>query len=279
MSLSDEQFRFGVLGAGLLLVAGITVARFCGDVSLPPKPDGPSAGGTGPIEDLNASPAAYQDHLAKDAAVAGVRTPTYDEMSRKLLHRVDEGRRVLEVGSPAIDAAGLKLTAQRSGDVLVLDIENTTQSDLAYLVVTTPSPNISGCDAVVPLGFNAMVISKGHHEVRVECAWRSGMAIIVSRVETVELSPLSAWYVSLVPPRQVGIDDRIGRGHQRPKVDRCIALSSQVLRTGIENGEIAWRDLVDFYARHRCQTYIFPAEYRAFTVDGEQKLPAVPKGM
>jgi hypothetical protein len=281
VSISDEQFRFGVLGAGIVLVAGITVARFCGSVSLPPKPAAPSASGTTQqlVEDVNASPSVYQDHLAKDAMAAGVRTPTYDEMSRKLLYRVDEGRRVLEVGEPAIDAAGLKLTAQRSGNALVLDIENTTRSDLAYLVVTTPTPNIAGCSAVEPLAFNAMVIAKGQHEVRVECAWRVGMAIAISRVETVELSPLSAWYVAQLSPGQLGIEDRISQGHQRPKADRCIALASQVLRTGIENGEIGWRDLVDFYARHRCQTYVFPAEYRAFSADGQQKLPVVPKGM
>ncbi len=245
---------------------------------MPPKPP-PAAGTQQIVDDVNASPTVYQDYLAKDAAIAGVRTPTYNEMSRKLLYRVDEGRRVLEVGEPAINAAGLKLTVQRSGNAIVLDIENTTPVDLAYLVLTAPIPNIAGCSAVPAEPFNAMVIGKGQHETRVECAWRQGMAIAVTRVETVELSPLSAWYLSQVPARQVGIEDRIARGHKRPKADRCIALTSQVLRNGIESGEISWRDLVDFYARHRCQTYVFPAEYRAFTESAQQKIPVMPKGM
>jgi hypothetical protein len=49
----------------------------------------------------------------------------------------------------------------------------------------------------------------------------------------------------------------------------------QAVRNGIESGEIGWRDLVDFYARHRCQTYTFPLEYRAFNVDGQRTLPAL----
>ncbi len=50
---------------------------------------------------------------------------------------------------------------------------------------------------------------------------------------------------------------------------------SQAVRSGIERHEISWRDLVDFYARHRCQTYQFPTSYRALTSDGERPIPAV----
>jgi len=48
-----------------------------------------------------------------------------------------------------------------------------------------------------------------------------------------------------------------------------------VVRSGIERGDITWRDLADFYARHRCQTYPFPPKYHAFRENGEQALPAV----
>jgi len=278
VAISDATFRFGVLGAALVLAAGITTVRFCGSVSLPPKPEPPvtRATTTELVDQVNASPTVYQDYLAKDAAAAGVRTPTHEEMTRKLLYRVDEGRQILEVGERAIDMAGLKLVAQRSGDALVLDIQNTTKSDLGYIVVTEPTPNIAGCNSARPLSFNAMVIAKGQHEVRVECVWRTGMAIAITRVETVELSPLSAWYVGQVPPMYLGIDDRIARGHRTPKTtDRCISLASQAVRAGLESGEIAWRDLVDFYARHRCQTYPFPSTYRAVTSNGQRSIPAM----
>jgi len=102
------------------------------------------------------------------------------------------------------------------------------------------------------------------------------MAIIVTKVETIELSPLMAWYVSQVPPHVVGIGPRIARGHRGVEgKERCSAVMPQVVRTGLDRGTIGWRDLVDFYSRHRCQTYQFPSNYRAFKQDGERALPAV----
>jgi hypothetical protein len=187
--VTDAQFRVGVAGAALVLVAGITAVRFCGSVSLPPKPEEPIVRGnaTQVAEQVNASPALYQDHLANDAAAAGVRTPTYEQMKRKLLYRVDEGRRVLEVGDAPVNMAGLELTAQRSGDAIVLEIRNTTKSDLGYRVETEPTPRFAGCANVEPLQFNALVIGEGQREVRVECTWREGMAIVVNRAESIEL--------------------------------------------------------------------------------------------
>jgi hypothetical protein len=53
---------------------------------------------------------------------------------------------------------------------------------------------------------------------------------------------------------------------------------SQAVREQLDRAEIGWRDLVDFYARHRCETYQFPVTYRAFKADGEQKLPVIEAG-
>jgi len=266
----------------LVLVAGITMVRFCGSVSLPPKPPGPGPIGSSRqlLQKGTASPAVYQDYLAKDAAAAGVRTPSIDEMGRKLVYRVDEGRHILEVGQPAIEIAGLKLRVDRSGESMVLQIDNTTMSDLGYAVTTSLTPNITGCTNARALAFNAMVLTKGGSETRVECIFRDGVSLAVTRVETVEISPLSAWYLSLVPPMMVGIDERIARGHRPPEsADKCSPVLAQAVRSGLESGEIGWRDLVDFYARHRCSTYRFPMSYRAFKSDSERALPAVPSGM
>ena len=281
MAISETQFRVGVVGAAALLVVSITFVRFCGDVSLPDKqavlPTEMQRGRTSQdlVSQSNASQVVYHDYLVKDARLAGVSTPTVDEMSRKLTYRVDEGRQVLGVGQPAIDAAGLRLRALHQGKRLVLDIENRTRHTLAYRVITQPTPRIAACNTVSPLPIDAMVIEKGVHQVRAECVWRHGMSVVITRIETLEVNPLSAWYLDQVPPTQVGVERRIARGHQRPRgADRCITLSSQAVRSGIENGEIQWRDLVDFYARHRCQTYPFPASYRALTADGQRRIPA-----
>lgn len=283
VAVPDAQFRLGVAASGLVLVAVITGARFCGSVGLPPKPDA-VAGPTGPARSLlargAASPAVYQDFLERDAATAGTRVPSIESMARKLPYRVDEVRHVVEVGAPPLELAGLRLTVGLDGSALVLSIENLTDGDLAYAVATTPTPNISGCTAAPAQLHNAMVVARGATEKRVECVYREGMALAINKVETLEVSPLSAWYVALVPPALVGMEPRLARGHRAPETsEKCSTSVSQVVRSGLDSGQIGWRDLVDFYARHRCATYRFPSAYRAFKVDGERALPATAESM
>lgn len=217
----------------------------------------------------------YLDFLARDAATAGVRTPTLDEMGRKLAYRVDDARHVLELGKPGIEVAGLRLHVERSGDVVVLVIQNLVGADVAYEVTTSPTVGAALCNQARPLPINAMVIAKGSSETRTECVFRDGISIVVTKVETMEVGPLSSFYLSEVPPTVVGVEERIARGHRRADTkEPCSAVSSQVVRAGLERGDIGWRDLVDFYARHRCQTYQFPSSYRAFKSDGERAIPA-----
>jgi hypothetical protein len=282
VAISDEQFRASVIGGGILLALGIAAVRFCGSVSLPPKPVASPPEVTGTSSDLlsasASSPAMYLDLLARDAQAAGLAKPTIEEMSRKFSHRVDVGRHVLEVGQRPIALAGLELSAVQAGESLGLEIRNTTRFDLAYLVISAPAPDLD-CSGARPLPLNVMVIGAQQRETRVECVWRDDVAITIARVETIELSPLSARYVSQVPPEVVGIEDRIARGHRvEPSGERCPSIVPQAVRTGLERGEIGWRDLIDFYARHRCQTYQFPLTYRAFNANGAQRLPIAGAG-
>lgn len=284
VAISDEQFRLGVIAGGAALVIGMSVLRFCGSVSLPPKPPPASAGPRGSQSQLlsksTATPAVYKEFLEKDAASAGVRVPSLDDMGRKFAYRVDEARHVLEVGQRAIELAGVRLELTQDADTLVLDIRNLTGSDLAYSVVTSPTPNINECNSARPLSFNAIVIPKGKNERRVECVFRDDVAIAITRVESLEVPPMSAWLLSLVPPHLLGIDDRVARGHHGlASAEKCSTVVSQAVRSGLERGEIGWRDLVDFYARHRCPTYRFPLSYRAFKSDNEHVIPVVDSGM
>jgi hypothetical protein len=194
-----------------------------------------------------------------------------------LPYRVDSERHLIEVGAPAIEVAGVRLRALHVAEGLALEIANATGADLAYNVVTAPVPEVR-CGGSA-LAFNAMTVGRGRAETRIECNWRDGLAIAVSRVETVEVPPLSAWYLGHVPPSVVGVEARVARGHLPPDAVRCGSTLSQTVRSGLERGEIGWRDLVDFYARHRCQTYQFPPAYRAFKSDGERPLPAGAAGM
>jgi len=276
---TDAQYRLAVGAGGAVLVAVITFARFCGGLSLrdpkPPEPVGPSGTARQLLAKSTSSTPIYLDYIAKDAAAASVRAPTLDDMSRKLAYYADDARHVLDVGGKPVETVGLRLTAERSNDLLVLSIENTTDHDLAYEVTTTPaSPGV--CNSARPLPFDAMVIAKKSTEARTECVWREGASIAIARVETMEVPPLSSWYLRQLPPGLVGIPPRIARGHRRPaNAPRCSEVVAQTIRSGIERREIGWRDLVDFYARHRCETYQFPPAYRAFNSDGEQALPAL----
>lgn len=284
VSISDGQFRAATLASVVLLAAGLGSLRFCGGVSLPHMPEArtaaPAPGGRGDLRAASTvSTPVYRDFLAKDAAAAGVETPTLDEMARVFPYRVDGERHVLEVGRRPIDVAGMKIAAVRAGETIALELRNETKRALAYRVVSAPAGE--GCEPARPLPLNAMVIAAGERETRVECAWREGLAIAVTRVETIELPPLSAWYVSQVPPVVVGLEVRVARGHRftaSTDLDPCTTMVAQAVKTGVEQGEISWRDLVDFYARHRCQTYQFPLTYRAFTKEGPKTLPATEEG-
>lgn len=224
---------------------------------------------------VEAGRARYRDHVRRAATAAGVRAPTLEELGQRLPYRGEEARHILEVGQRPLAVAGLALRALRTGDSLALEIHNPAASALAYRVVATPTPEIAGCADPPALPFDAMVIGPGRRETRIECAWRDGMALVVTHVEVVALTPLAAWHVAQVPPTVVGIDDRIARGHQPPAgSEQCPPVLPQAVTHSLESGEITWRDLIDFYARHSCHIYQFPITYRAFSKDGALALPA-----
>jgi hypothetical protein len=277
MALSESQLRIGTIMGAVLLVGVITYVRFCGSLSLPPKPPPPAAPSGTSRQILSRSaetPTIYKGFVEQDAQLAGVPVPTIEEMSRKLAYHVDDPRPgyVLEPGKPPIEVAGLALHVERTGETIVLVAANRLASAVAYKVTTKPSVGANACASARLLPVNAMVLAKGATATRTECSWREGEAILVTKVETLEVPPLSAWYLSQVPPALVGIEDRIARGHS--VATPCSPVMPASVANGIERGEIEWRDLADFYARHRCQTYQFPYSYRALKSDGERPLPA-----
>lgn len=274
----DQQFRLVTLAAAGVLVLVMTYLRFCGSVVLPGKPPPPAAprgSQSQLLASATATPSMYKGFLESDASAAGVPAPSVADMSRKFAYRVDDARHVLELGQPPIEVAGLRLRIERAGGDVVMVIESQLEADAAYSVMSVPSGEIGTCSAAGRSPFNANVIGKGLTERRVECRYRDGMVVAVTKVETMEVPPLSAWYLSQLPPALLGLDNRIGRNHRGVQSrETCSQILSQVVRMGIEQGEIGWRDLADFYARHRCQTYRFIPSYRAFKSDNERALPA-----
>src|ERR1700744_4774718 len=85
----QPQFRIRVVAGGIVLAAVITYLRFCGSLSLPPKPpplQGPQGTQRQLLSSSASSPSAYRDYIEHDAATAGVRVPTVEEMGKKLVY-------------------------------------------------------------------------------------------------------------------------------------------------------------------------------------------------
>jgi hypothetical protein len=280
----SPRFVFAVGGGAFAIVVGIVVLRFCGALSLPPKPPKPAPPTIGAAEDIlaasAATPAAWQAFIEKDAAAAGIATPGVGDLSRPFPYKVDEKKRELVVGGPPIDAAGLRLSLEvaepEGSPVLALVIENLADVDVAYSIATRPSRGSMACQTRDLILHDGMAIGARDRERRSECEWKEESTLHVDRVETIELPPLSAWYVRRVPPAAVSLDTRLHRGHKpRAKMTPCNVMMSQAIRSALETGETTWRDLVDFYARHRCDTYQFPKGYKAFKEHNQYALPVV----
>jgi hypothetical protein len=73
----------------------------------------------------------------------------------------------------------------------------------------------------------------------VRLAWRIALAVTVTRLGTIEVSRARPGTASPKPGR------------------RCSSAVPRAVRSGLERGEIGWRDLVDLDARHRRRTYQF----------------------
>jgi hypothetical protein len=284
-STDDRRFQLAVIAGAAVLAAALFALRFCSGVPMPPRPPPPrldTATARDVLASADATPLAYKGYVEGDAEAAGLPAPSVAAMGRRLPYLVDRARRALAPGDPPVEIAGLRLQAvvERTGgsDNLVLVIDNPGDADLAYDVVTKPSFGTQGCNQRSVISFNAMVVARHATERRSECLYRSGMVLGVERVETLALMPLESFYVSRVPPHAVGIEPRLEQGHKPSlpaRVSVCNIAMSQSIRAALEQGAVTWRDLVDFYARHRCDTYRFPESYRAFEQDSERPLPVV----
>ncbi|MCX5742195.1 MAG: hypothetical protein NT062_06840 [Proteobacteria bacterium] len=275
MAISDAQFRGAVIAGAIIVVATIGGVRFFGSVGIPDKANvvAPTGTSTELLTRSAATTNVYLELLAKDATLAGVPAPTLESMTKKFPYSQDEQRHMLEVGQPATSIVGLALRAQHAGDAIVLEIQNTSKQTLAYHIVTQVIP-ATICDQARPLPVDAIVIAGESTIVRTECVWRDDAVIAVTKVETMELPPISAYLVGQVPPVTLGIEPNTAHGHHLPAT-HCTANISRNVQSELEKGSITWRDLVDFYARHRCQTYQFIADYRALNSDGQRAIPAV----
>lgn len=287
-SSNELIFRIIVLAVAGILALGIVRLRFCYSVSLPAKPPMPEPQNVSlrqVTESLEANPVTYAGYLEEDSREYGV-TPvaTAEQMARMLPYRLDETRTTLDpaAASKVVEAAGLRLSVSvrdikgTPQQMMVLGIENLTDKPLAYRVVTKPDRDTKVCTRKQHLSHNAVALGPGERAERSECIYRRGWRLDVVRVETIELSPLSFYYVSRIPPESVGVESRVSNGHNPPRGSLCSLMLSATVQNALDSGRLTWRDFIDFFARHRCDTYRFPEGYKAFSADGEKPLPVMP---
>lgn len=275
--------KVGIFAGGGVLVAVIVMFSFGGDVSVAPKPPPPRHDKSAKqvIRETNANVDAFMQGIERDATRAGVHAPTIAELGKAFTFTQDLTRRALIPDGAPIEIGGLQIAARSfappaSERLIVLDVKNLGAAPIAYRVDTEISGGDSACFGRTILEHNGLVVAPGKTERRSECVFKRGAEVYVARVETAVLTPLAAYYVSRLQPQALGARDRIANGHKPSLpagVSTCGLAASASIRSGLADGSIEWRDLIDFYARHSCESYQFPDGYRAFVTDSERPLP------
>ncbi|MBP9086436.1 MAG: hypothetical protein KBG15_09990 [Kofleriaceae bacterium] len=279
--VTDSQYRIIVALVGVGLVAGLTTWRFCGDVQIAAKPPAPILRGKTAGELFTASTqtkSVWAGYLESDAHTAGIAVPAESDVAKVLRWQEGQTTTDLAIDSAAIDLAGLSVKFKRdtATDNAVVVLSNAADHPMAYHLLATTSASSYVCNNVKHSPHNTMVVAAHGSEVISVCQFRDGITASI-KLQSIELTPLAAYYVQQVPPTLVGVDDKLAKVHRNDRAtpSPCDPKPSSGVKGGLGSGKIRWRDLIDFYARHRCETYRFPLTYRSFTVDNERPLPAV----
>lgn len=152
----------------------------------------------------------------------------------------------------------------------VLRIANATNHHLAYRIQT----RIAGhCERKTYIAHNAIALAPREAVERTECLMPRKPVLVIERIETMQLTPLGYHYVSRLSPGRIGYDTRTSSGHRYERAERCKLIPWRTIRSGLRADEVAWRDIIDFYARHNCDEYTFFVGYR-WSAKGIETLPA-----
>ncbi len=286
MQTSNQQFHAILFGLAVIGVGVVTYLRYFGGFDLPAKPPKPAttARSIGAIsKSIELSTEVYERYLGKDTKTFGIPLVGRRQMAAVFPYAVFPHKGVSEAHTLApgqstkILGMQLRLSVERLGqearEHLVLGIENLGHKPLAYRIETRPSSGTAACSRMRQLPHNGLALAPGVTIKRAECGYRQGRTLEIVLVETIELPELGYFYLSLMSPANFGLDMRTSALHKMPRGMACQVLQPSSLRNAIAEDRVQWRDLVDFHSRHRCQTYSFPPDYKAFQEDGEHSLP------
>ncbi len=282
MALTDHQYKAVVLACAVLSVALILYLRFSGDFDLPKNSQQPNLEVDNAVLAVSKNEGArmeYQSQLARDASAFGLEPRSASEILMAFPFRADRERRILQVGE-TVSILGLALTlrvetpANTQNPQMVLSIKNTTHKAVAYRVGTMPSSGELACANKGKMAHNAIAIPASGEVKRIECDFKKGRSLAIERVEVMTISELSFFYLSALAVNSYW-NARSMQGHAAlSKESSCPSQVSANLKQEMKVGRVAWRDIVDYYARHSCQTFTFFAGYKAFEGEEPYRLPA-----
>jgi hypothetical protein len=288
---ADRRYQVGVVVGAIAVMIAILWFRFDEDfeATLPPVPAKPAPASQAAVRNTDYSPEMFAAYLAKDAETFGTAPPDLGKLDEPLAYELAQPRQALPPGGAPFQTRTLRissrvapLTAQTSSgsyraEHLILTIENVTDQHLAYRVVTLPGIEAARCLLKQDLPHNALALKPHETIERTECIFKHGQKPILESAETLVLSDLAYHYASRLYPPHIGLEQRTARGHKPPKGEACTYIPEQGIRLGMQKGQVTWRDILDFYSRHRCDTYMFPIGYRAIQRKGERTLPVSPR--
>jgi hypothetical protein len=257
--------------------------------SLPPLPVKPAPADPSLVRNADYTPGMFAAYLAKDAESFGIDRPDLSRLAEPLAYELVQPRQALAPGEAPFESRTLRISARvenlradttrgsYQADHVILSIENRTDRFLAYRVVTSPGLENASCMIKHDLEHNAIALKPREKVERTECIYKSGQKPVLESAESLAIPEISYYYASRLYPPHIGLDQRTSRGHKAPVGEACTYIPEQAIRLGMQKGTVAWRDVLDFYSRHRCDTYLFPVGYRAFERAGERTLPVSPR--
>jgi hypothetical protein len=276
----------GLTGLAVIVVG--TLVLYSGEPPPAPEPPQPPP----PPEVLMNSVLKYSQPVwmalvETDAKNFKIPAPTLQDLSQPngYFHELTASRRLkvrtsLETAHLKISLEISKRRASMDGqsfamEHLVLRIENRTATYLAYRVDTTVTDRAK-CSSKGDIPHNSLVLEPRQILLRTECLYRNDESVDVRNVQVIELPPISAYYISRLPPNQTLTDPRTSSGHVPLAGTVCPqTFSWREIQDGIDKKQLGWRDVIDFYARHNCDEYSFFRSYR-YRSDPGAPLPARP---
>lgn len=274
----------GLAGCAGLVAVTLVVSRLLKTEPPPPPPPPPPPAQTTVTGMLRFTEGYFRANLDDDVKRYGTAPVELAALARPLAYSEElERPQTLKADRGTLETPHLKLATHiikewavtESGqrfrfEHMVLDITNKGDQPIAYRVQTSV-PKQEKCRSKAHMQHNAIALKPGETASRTECLWNPGMTVTVNAIEVLELPELGYHYVSNLPPSQIGLDERTAEGHTPPKGGRPCKF---VPWRDIQAAKATWADVVDFYARHNCETYSYFRGYTRWTAPGA--LPAKP---